>query len=95
VPDRRGAHVSGSGRERCWLNVRSGGVGVLFQRLRGVYYPGTVPWSASHTPVVLQARYGVVGTMSEHLCIRAEATYSTGPFWLGTLGARAGIGYAF
>ena len=76
--------------------LAGGGLGVLFQRLRGVFYSDMVPWSGNHAPVVLHARGGVVGTVSEHFCIRAEGVFSVEPAMdSGILGARVGIGYMF
>jgi hypothetical protein len=75
--------------------LAGGGVGVLFHHLRGVSYDGGGPWSDNDTPGVLHARAGVIGTVTQHLCIRGEAVFSMGYGVMGYFGARAGIGYVF
>jgi hypothetical protein len=80
--------------------MAGGGLGVLFQRLRGVNqpdarYPDLVSWSGSHAPVVLHARGGIIGTVSDHYRIRAEGVFSVSNGIYGILGARVGLGYVF
>jgi hypothetical protein len=72
-----------------------GGLGVLFQRLRGVFPDDMKPWRGNHAPVVLHARGGVVGTVSKRVCIRAEGVFSVASGISGILGARVGMGYLF
>ena len=52
-------------------------------------------WNSSHSPLVLHARGGMVGSVSRHLCMRAEGVFSVGNGMSGILGARLGIGYLF
>ncbi len=74
--------------------LAGGGVGCLFQHFRNVDYSDMVPWGSDYKPLVLQARGGIIGTVTEHLRFRAEVT-GTFKYLLPFLGARVGIGYVF
>jgi hypothetical protein len=76
--------------------LAGGGVGCLVQHVRGVRYYDMEPWSGDPPTVfALHARGGIVGTVTEHLRVRADGVLSMGYGVMGLVGARVGLGYVF